>query len=68
MPKETASPLIRAVEALNEVFVQMVWIVMKAMPIFVFALMAGQIVNAAGSDPEMFGSCSNTCCNTASWS
>jgi Na+/H+-dicarboxylate symporter len=54
MPKETASPLIRAVEALNEVFVQMVWIVMKAMPIFVFALMAGQIVNAAGSDPEMF--------------
>ena len=27
---------------------------MKAMPIFVFALMAGQIVNAAGSDPEMF--------------
>jgi Na+/H+-dicarboxylate symporter len=24
------------------------------MPIFVFALMAGQIVNAAGSDPEMF--------------
>ena len=54
MPKETASPLIRAVDALNEVFVQMVWIVMKAMPLFVFALMAGQIVNAAGSDPEMF--------------
>jgi len=54
MPKETAQPLMRAIEALNEVFVQMVWIVMKAMPIFVFALMAGQIVNAAGSDPDMF--------------
>lgn len=54
MPKEKAGPLMRAVDALNEVFVQMVWIVMKAMPIFVFALMAGQIVNAAGSDPDMF--------------
>ena len=54
LPKETSAPLTRAVEALNEVFVQMVWIVMKAMPLFVFALMAGQIVNAAGSDPEMF--------------
>ena len=54
MPKDKAGPLIRAIESLNEVFVQMVWIVMKAMPIFVFALMAGQIVNAAGSDPEMF--------------
>ena len=54
LPKETSAPLSRAIDALNEVFVQMVWIVMKAMPIFVFALMAGQIVNAAGSDPEMF--------------
>ena len=54
MPKDTAAPLIKGIEALNEVFIQMVWIVMKAMPIFVFALMAGQIVNAAGSDPDMF--------------
>ena len=54
LPKETSAPLTRAIDALNEVFVQMVWIVMKAMPLFVFALMAGQIVNAAGSDPEMF--------------
>jgi Na+/H+-dicarboxylate symporter len=54
MPKAQAAPLMRAIDALNEVFVRMVWVVMKAMPIFVFALMAGQIVNAAGSDPEMF--------------
>ena len=54
MPKDQAAPLMRAIDALNEVFVRMVWVVMKAMPIFVFALMAGQIVNAAGSDPEMF--------------
>ena len=32
----------------------MVWVVMKAMPVFVFALMAGQIVKAAGTDPDMF--------------
>ncbi|MBM72279.1 MAG: dicarboxylate/amino acid:cation symporter [Crocinitomicaceae bacterium] len=42
------------VDAINEVFVQMVWVVMKAMPFFVFALMAGQIVKAAGTDPENF--------------
>ena len=42
------------VDAVNEVFVQMVWVVMKAMPVFVFALMAGQIVKAAGTDPENF--------------
>ena len=54
MPKEQSAPLMKAVDGLNEVFVRMVWVVMKAMPIFVFALMAGQIVNAAGSDPEMF--------------
>ena len=29
-------------------------VIMKAMPFFVFALMAGQIVKAAGSDPDKF--------------
>jgi len=46
--------LIRAIDGLNDVFVGMVWMVMKAMPVFVFALMAGQIVKAAGTDPEKF--------------
>ena len=54
LPDERKSPLVKAVDGLNEVFVQMVWVVMKAMPVFVFALMAGQIVKAAGTDPEMF--------------
>jgi Na+/H+-dicarboxylate symporter len=31
----------------------MVWVVMRAMPFFVFALMAGQVVKAAGTEPEM---------------
>ncbi len=49
-----ATPVIKLVDGLNEVFVQMIWVVMKAMPIFVFALMASQIVKAAGTDPERF--------------
>ena len=46
--------IVKAVDAFNEVFVQMVWVIMKAMPVFVFALMAGQIVKAAGTDTEHF--------------
>ena len=53
LPDDKKAPLTRAVDSLNEVFVQMVWVVMKAMPFFVFALMAGQIVKAAGTEPEM---------------
>ena len=41
-------------DALNEVFIMMVHAVMKGMPVFVFALMAGQIVKSAGTDPVMF--------------
>jgi Na+/H+-dicarboxylate symporter len=52
--KEKAKPVMDLVEGLNEVFVKMVMVIMKAMPFFVFALMAGQIVKAAGSDPEKF--------------
>lgn len=51
---EKKTTIVNVIEALNDVFVQMVWVVMKAMPIFVFALMAGQIVKAAGSDSEHF--------------
>lgn len=51
---EKAKPVISLVDGLNEVFVRMIWVVMKAMPFFVFALMAGQIVKAAGSDPDRF--------------
>lgn len=49
-----AAPVIHLVDGLNEVFVKMILVVMKAMPVFVFALMAGQIVKAAGTDPEKF--------------
>ena len=52
--KEKAKPVTNLVEGLNEVFIKMVMVIMKAMPFFVFALMAGQIVKAAGSDPDKF--------------
>ncbi len=54
IPKDKSEPVLKLVDGLNEVFVQMVWVVMKAMPIFVFALMAGQIVKAAGNDTDKF--------------
>ena len=36
LPEDKKGPIVRAMDALNEVFVQMVWVVMKAMPFFVF--------------------------------
>jgi Na+/H+-dicarboxylate symporter len=54
LPSDKADPVTKLVDGLNEVFVKMVMVVMRAMPIFVFALMAGQIVKAAGTDPERF--------------
>lgn len=54
LPKDKQKIIHDLVEVLNDIFVKMVWVVMKAMPFFVFALMAGQIVKAAGSDPGKF--------------
>ena len=54
IPENKAKPVFDVVDGLNEIFVKMVMIVMEAMPIFVFALMAGQIVKAAGTDPDKF--------------
>lgn len=54
IPEEKGKALFNVIDALNDVFVKMVMIVMEAMPVFVFALMAGQIVKAAGTDPDKF--------------
>lgn len=54
LPENHQKPVYQLVDGLNEVFIKMVWVVMKAMPFFVFALMAGQVVKAAGTDPEKF--------------
>lgn len=54
LPEDKQKPVFNLIDGLNEVFVKMVWVVMKAMPFFVFALMAGQVVKAAGTDPDKF--------------
>ena len=59
LPKKHSKATLKVVNSLNEVFVKMVMIVMQAMPFFVFALMAGQIVKAAGSDPAKFAALLN---------
>ena len=51
LPQEKSHPVIGFVDGVNEVFIKMVDVVMKAMPFFVFCLLAGAIVNAAGDDP-----------------
>lgn len=54
IPTEKSKPVIELVDGMNEAFVRMVIVVMQAMPFFVFALMAGQVVTAAGTDPDKF--------------
>ena len=51
LPEEKSSPVVAFIDGVNEVFIKMVDVVMKAMPFFVFCLLAGAIVNAAGDDP-----------------
>jgi Na+/H+-dicarboxylate symporter len=54
LPERKKSVVLDTFESLNEVFIRMVHTVMRGMPVFVFALMAGQIVRAAGTDPDLF--------------
>lgn len=50
IPKEKAQPVIAFVDGANEVFMKMVDVIMRAAPVFVFALMAGVIAKMAGDD------------------
>ncbi|MBT8326604.1 MAG: dicarboxylate/amino acid:cation symporter [Bacteroidia bacterium] len=50
IPKEKAEPVAKLMDGLNEVFLAMVNIVIKSMPFFVFMLMAGSLVAAAGDN------------------
>lgn len=50
IPSDKGKPVQALMDGLNEIFVQMVNIVMKSMPFFVFALMAGTLVKTAGSN------------------
>jgi len=52
LPQKDARPMIEFIDSANMIFTKMVDIVMKSMPIFVFALMAGALVKAAGDDVD----------------
>lgn len=53
LPKETTQPVVNLVNGINEVFLKMVEMVMRAAPFFVFALMAGVISKMAGTLAEV---------------
>ena len=54
IPEDKAKPMIDFVNSVNEVFLKMVDLVMKAAPIFVFALLAGVIAKMADTPAEVF--------------
>ncbi len=51
LPVDTTAPVRALVNSINEVFLKMVDVIMKAAPYFVFALLAGTISKIAGDDP-----------------
>ncbi len=51
LPQEKVAPVKGLVTSVNEVFLKMVDVIMKAAPFFVFALLAGTISNIAGDNP-----------------
>jgi Na+/H+-dicarboxylate symporter len=51
IPKEKSAPLLKFVDSVAEVFLKMVELIMKAAPLFVFALMAGMVNQIAGDKP-----------------
>ena len=51
VPEETGRPLLGFFEALGEVVIRLVDLIMKAAPLGVFALIAATITSVAGSDP-----------------
>ncbi len=54
VPSKHADPVIHFVNGINEVFLKMVDLVMKAAPFFVFALLAGVIAKMADTPAQVF--------------
>lgn len=52
LPPEKSKPVAEFIDGVNEVFIKMVEVVMRVMPFFVFCLLAGAVVSAAGDDPD----------------
>jgi len=53
IPRERVKPVVDFIDGINEVFLKMVELVMKAAPFFVFALMAGVISQMAETPAEV---------------
>ena len=53
IPKQIAAPVVGVINGVNEVFLKMVDMVMKAAPFFVFALLAGVISKMADTPAEV---------------
>jgi len=54
LPNEKGTLVIHFFESMNDVFIKMVQIVMKAAPFFVFCLMAGVLTKKSNSTEELF--------------
>lgn len=54
LPADKTQPLILLVNSINEVFLKMVELIMRAAPFFVFALLAGVISKMANTPREVF--------------
>ena len=52
IPKEKAQPISALVDGMNEIFLKMVDLIMRAAPFFVFALLAGKLSELAKDDPD----------------
>lgn len=55
LPKDKTNTVTKFFEGMNEVFVKMVHIIMRAAPFFVFCLMAGVLAKSADSLDELIG-------------
>jgi len=53
LPNDKGKSVVIFFEALNDVFIKMVQVIMKAAPFFVFCLMAGVLTKKAGSTSEL---------------
>lgn len=52
IPKEKAQPISALVDGMNEIFLKMVDLIMRAAPFFVFALLAGKLSELAKDNPD----------------
>lgn len=52
IPQDKSGPVVAVVDGINEIFLKMVDLIMKASPFLVFALLSGKFTELAGNDPN----------------